>query len=45
LKQLAGSGKLTLTTGVSCANDLELDSGTYVCIIYVDSAGNVYKYV
>jgi hypothetical protein len=44
-KQLAGSGKLTLTTGVSGADDLELDVGTYVTIIYVDNLGNIYKYV
>jgi hypothetical protein len=45
LKQLAGSGKLTLTTGVDGADDLVLDSGTYVTIIYVDNAGNVYRYI
>ena len=45
LKQLEGSGKLTLTTNVQGANNLLLDSGTYVTIIYVDSAGNIYKYV
>ena len=44
-KQLAGSGKLTLTTGVEGAENLVLDSGTYVTIIYVDNAGNVYKYI
>ncbi len=43
LKQLAGSGKLKLTTGVAGAVDLELDSGTYVTIIYVDENGNIYK--
>lgn len=42
LKQLAG-GNLTLTTGVSGANNLTLTSGTYVTIIYVDTDGNVYK--
>ena len=40
LKQLAG-GSLTLTTGVSGASDLVLNSGTYVAIIYVDQDGNV----
>ena len=45
IKQLAGSGKLTLTTGVEGANNLVLDSGTYVTIIYVDNLGNIYKYV
>lgn len=43
LKQLAGEGKLTLTTGVAGATNLLLDSGTYVTIIYVDSDGNVLK--
>lgn len=45
LKQLAGSGKLTLTTGVNGADDLVLDVGTYVTIIYVDNDGNVYRYI
>jgi hypothetical protein len=40
-KQLAGSGKLTLTTGVEGSQSLELNSGTYVAIIYVDQQGNV----
>ena len=40
-KQLAGSGKLTLTTGVEGSQSLELNSGTYVAIIYVDQEGNV----
>ena len=40
-KQLAGSGKLTLTTGVSGASNLVLNAGTYVAIIYVDADGNV----
>lgn len=40
-KQLAGSGKLTLTTGVAGKQNLEMDSGTYVAIIYVDQEGNV----
>ena len=44
-KQLAGSGKLTLITGVEGADNLVLDSGTYVTIIYVDNAGNIYKYI
>lgn len=39
-KQLAG-GKLTLTTGVAGKQNLEMDSGTYVAIIYVDQEGNV----
>ena len=45
LKQLAGNGKLTLTTGVEGAENLILDSGTYVTIVYVDNIGNVYKYI
>ena len=39
-KQLGG-GNLTLTTGVSGATDLVLNSGTYVAIIYVDENGNI----
>jgi hypothetical protein len=41
LKQLEGNGKLTLTTGVSGKNNVQLSSGTYVTIIYVDTDGNV----
>ncbi|MBQ4215512.1 MAG: hypothetical protein II663_04480, partial [Bacteroidales bacterium] len=41
VKQLAGSGKLTLTTGREGAMDLLLNPGTYVTIIYVDENGNV----
>ena len=40
-KQLAGSGKLTLTTGKAGATNLTLNAGTYVAIIYVDENGNV----
>ena len=40
-KQLAGSGKLTLTTGKAGATNLVLSVGTYVAIIYVDENGNV----
>lgn len=39
LRQLAGSGKLTLTTGVG--QSIQLDTGTYVTIIYVDKDGNI----
>lgn len=39
-KQLGG-GNLTLTTGVSGATDLVMNSGTYVAIIYVDENGNI----
>ena len=39
-KQLGG-GNITLTTGVSGASSLTLNSGTYVAIIYVDENGNV----
>ena len=45
VKQLAGEGKLTLTTGRAGKVDLELDSGTYVAIIFVDAEGNIYNYV
>lgn len=40
-KQLAGAGKLTLTTGVTGASNLILNAGTYVAIIYVDENGNI----
>lgn len=40
-KQLAGTGKLTLTTGKEGASNLILNAGTYVAIIYVDNLGNV----
>lgn len=43
LKQLAGSGQLKLTTGIEGAQDLLLDSGTYVTIIYVDKDGNIVR--
>lgn len=39
-KQLSG-GKITLTTGKEGAQNLVLNSGTYVAIIYVDAEGNV----
>ena len=39
-KELTG-GKLTLTTGKAGAQDLVMNSGTYVSIIYVDAEGNV----
>ena len=45
LKELAGSGKLTLTTGIAGAEDLELDSGTYVTIIFVDEDGNINRVI
>lgn len=41
LKELAGSGQLTLTTGVSGKHNINLNTGTYVTIIYVDTDGNV----
>ena len=44
-KQLTGSEKLRLTTGVSGATDLELNGGTYVTIIYVDENGNIGKVI
>lgn len=40
LKELTGTGQLTLTTDTSAIN-LLLDVGTYVTIIYVDTAGNI----
>ena len=40
-KQLAGNGKLTLTTGKSGAVNLEFGGGTYVAIISVDENGNI----
>ena len=40
-KQLGGSGKLTLTTGVSGSTNLVLNSGTYVAVIYLDENGNI----
>lgn len=40
-KQLGGTGKLTLTTGVTGASNLVMNAGTYVAIIYVDNLGNV----
>ena len=40
-KQLAGTGKLTLTTGKAGATDLVMNVGTYVAIIYVDAQGNI----
>ena len=44
-KKLEGSGKLTLTTGIAGKENLVMDSGTYVSIIFVDEAGNVFKYI
>ena len=41
MKQVSGIGKLTLTTGKTGATDLQLPSGTYVAIIYVDENGNI----
>ena len=40
-KQLAGSGKLTLTTGKQGAVNLTMGVGTYVAIISVDENGNI----
>jgi hypothetical protein len=40
-KQLGGSGKLTLTTGVAGASNLTMNVGSYVMIVYVDEFGNV----
>ena len=41
IKQLGGIGKLKLTTGKSGASDIQLGSGTYVVIVYVDENGNI----
>ena len=41
MKQVTGTGNLTLSTGVSGASNLTLNVGTYVAIIYVDGSGNV----
>lgn len=40
-KNLTGTGKLILSTGVSGASDLELPSGNNVARVYVDESGNV----
>ena len=40
-KQLGGSGKLTLTTGVAGASNLTMNVGSYVTIVHVDEFGNV----
>ena len=40
-KNLSGSGKLILSTGVSSASNLELPSGNNVASIYVDESGNI----
>lgn len=41
MKNLTGTGKLTLTTGISGASNVVLDIGDYVGIIYVDIEGNI----
>ena len=40
-KNLSGSGKLILSTGVSGASNLELPSGNNVASVYVDESGSV----
>ena len=40
-KNLTGTGKLTLTTGIAGASNVVLDIGDYVGIIYVDVDGNI----
>lgn len=40
-KNLSGSGKLILSTGVSGASNLELPSGNNVASVYVDENGNI----
>lgn len=41
VKNLTGTGKLTLLTGVSGSASVTLNLGTYTAIIYVDADGNV----
>jgi hypothetical protein len=41
IKNLTGTGKLTLTTGVSGASSISLNVGTYCATVYVDEDGNV----
>jgi hypothetical protein len=41
VKNLAGSGKLTLATDRAGSSGLELPSGSYVAQVYVDTDGNV----
>lgn len=43
LKNLVGNGKLKLSTGIEGSTELELDAGTYVTAIYIDTDGNIYK--
>lgn len=45
IKQLIGTGKLILTTGIPGTSNVELDTGTYVTFIMVDSDGNVIKQI
>ena len=40
-KNLAGAGKLTLTTGVTGKTNAVMQAGTYVASIYVDAEGNI----
>lgn len=41
VKNLTGTGSVTLTTGVSGADNFQLNAGTYVTSIYIDEDGNV----
>ena len=41
VKNLTGTGSVTLTTGVSGADNFLLNAGTYVTSIYIDEDGNV----
>lgn len=41
VKNLAGSGKLTLTTGRQNATNVKLSIGSYVAEIYIDESGNI----
>ena len=40
-KNLTGSGKLILTTGVTDSENVELPSGTYVASLYVNEEGDI----
>lgn len=40
-KNLTGTGKLTLTTGIAGASNVELSAVNYVGMIFVDTEGNV----
>ena len=41
VKNLAGTGKLTLTSGASGSDSITINKGTYTATVYVDAEGNV----